>query len=371
MNALSILFDRRFIIKKQNKELFYKVKDEIEPYKKFIRERLGYQLILNPHVIKLEKVPVQPEPWMGILELKDQTQYIFFCLILMFLEDKEVEEQFVLSSLTEFLQQNYTEGTLDWTLYQHRKNLVVVIKYCVSEGLIAITDGAVEEFGSDVEVEVLYENTGISRYYTRQFHRPIMDFTSIADFLEETESETLGALRRQRVFRKLLISPAVYRESEVDEDFNYIKNYRNAISDALHDVVQGELQVHKTSAYYILSTEDSMGITWPTESTLSDIVLLTLHEFYDYVQSGQWLVEVDESIHITDQQLTIAIESCINRYSAGFIKTYREMPTNRLVREIVDYLETFAYVQVEDGQATIKPIVRKIMGKYPEEFHAK
>ncbi|HBA96832.1 MAG TPA: TIGR02678 family protein, partial [Lachnospiraceae bacterium] len=45
------------------------------------------------YLIKLEKTMTKPENWMGILEFKEKTEYIFLCLVLMFLEDKEPEEQ--------------------------------------------------------------------------------------------------------------------------------------------------------------------------------------------------------------------------------------------------------------------------------------
>ena len=54
---------------------------------------------------------------MGIQELNDPIQYVFLCLILSFLEDKEVEEQFTLSNLTEYIQSQYQEQTIDWISY--------------------------------------------------------------------------------------------------------------------------------------------------------------------------------------------------------------------------------------------------------------
>lgn len=38
----------------------------------------------------------QTENWMGILEFHHKIEYVFFCIVLMFLEEKEAEEQFVL-----------------------------------------------------------------------------------------------------------------------------------------------------------------------------------------------------------------------------------------------------------------------------------
>ncbi|MDE6312115.1 MAG: TIGR02678 family protein [Lachnospiraceae bacterium] len=48
-----------------------------------------------------------------------------------------------------------------------------------------------------------------------------------SDWLDMNEER--GRIRRQRVYRKLLLSLGVYREKDMDEDFAYIKNYRSAI----------------------------------------------------------------------------------------------------------------------------------------------
>ena len=107
MNVLEILLSRRWILKSKDRELYYQVKDEVSKVKKFINEKLGYQLIVNPYLIKLEKTPAVSENWMGISEFQHKIEYVFLCMILMFLEDIEAVEQFVLSELTEYFQSQY------------------------------------------------------------------------------------------------------------------------------------------------------------------------------------------------------------------------------------------------------------------------
>lgn len=133
MNALEILLGRRWILKSRDRELYYRMKDEAPAIKKFLTEKLGYQMIVNPYLIKIEKMPAKPENWMGILEFNDKIEYVFFCMILMFLEEKEAMEQFVLSELTEYIQGQYQEEQIDWTVYQYRRHLIKVLKYCVCD----------------------------------------------------------------------------------------------------------------------------------------------------------------------------------------------------------------------------------------------
>ena len=118
MNVLEILLNRRWILKSRDRELYYQVKEKLASgeEKKFLREKLGYQVIVNPYLIKVEKMPAVPENWMGILDFKEPVEYVFFCLVLMFLEEKEAEEQFVLSELTEYVQSQYEGEQIDWTV---------------------------------------------------------------------------------------------------------------------------------------------------------------------------------------------------------------------------------------------------------------
>ena len=54
MNALEILLGRRWILKSRDRELYYRMKDEAPAIKKFLTEKLGYQMIVNPYLIKIE-----------------------------------------------------------------------------------------------------------------------------------------------------------------------------------------------------------------------------------------------------------------------------------------------------------------------------
>lgn len=86
---------------------------------------------------------------MGILDFKEPVEYVFFCLVLMFLEEKEAEEQFVLSELTEYVQSQYEGEQIDWTVYRYRRHMIKVMKYCTACGLLNIDDGSEEGFARD------------------------------------------------------------------------------------------------------------------------------------------------------------------------------------------------------------------------------
>ena len=324
MNALEILLNKRWILKSMERDLYYKVKDQLGSIKKFVTEKLGYQIIMTPNLIKLEKLPGKPETWMGIGAFTRTIEYGFLCMVLMFLEDKEVEEQFVLSQLTEYIQVNYKEERIDWTLYSNRRHLIKVLKFCVESNLLQINDGSEESFAGDASEEVLYESTGISRYFMRNFSRDIMDFSSPEDFYASEwidGNEDRGVIRRQRVYRRILMSMGVYRENVDDDDFLYIKNYRNVIGGELEGFFDCSLQVHKTSAYLVAGPESSLGKAFPENNTMSDIILLMCGLVREQIESGKATLNVDETIGMAVIEFESLIEICRQRYSENFSKT--------------------------------------------------
>lgn len=371
MKALEVLLSRRWILKSRERELYYQMKDELGSVKKFLMEKLGYQVIVNPYLVKVEKLPAKAERWMGIQEFSAPMEYAFFCLILMFLEDKEAEEQFVLSELTEYVQGQYQEEKIDWTIYRYRRHLIKVMKYCVAMGILNVDDGSEENFARDDSSEVLYENTGASRYFMRNFTQDIMDYTGYTDF-QKAEwidvDEDRGIVRRQRVYRSLLMSMGMYHTEENEEDFAYVKNYRNMIQGELEELFPCELQVYRSSAYLVLGEECRMGRFLPEENTMSDIVLLFGQLIRERVDQGKYEPQADEIIRISGEEFRSLIEECKKRFGNGFIKTYREMTTEEFYREISFYLINLELVEKRREDVMLRPILGKVIGKYPADF---
>ena len=68
---------------------------------------------------------------MGITDFSESRDYCLFCAVLAFLEDKEEQEQFLLSELVDMLElQLKGVMDMDWTSFTHRKSLVRVLQFC-------------------------------------------------------------------------------------------------------------------------------------------------------------------------------------------------------------------------------------------------
>lgn len=373
MNILEELMNERWISKYRDRDKYYRIKDEISEVRSFLVEKLGYRIISNSSLIKLEKLPGEALPWMGIREFKDTSDYALFCVILMFLEDKDAEEQFVLSQLTEYITGNYPEGQMPWTVYANRQRLIRVMKFCMKNDLFVIDDGNGDQFVTDLETEALYENTGLSRYFARTFTRDISANKSVADFFQSEwldMNEDRGVIRRQRVYRKLLLSLGLYRENGQDEDFNYVKNYRSVIENDLEQLVDATLQVYKSSAYLILGETGDLGKIFPARNSLSDAILLLHGEIRERVESGVLKVEVNERINLPLIKLEEIIRTTRTKYGSGFSKAFREMPDPEFIQTIIEEMEGLDFLRIDQvtEEAEIMPVAGKLTGRYPERY---
>lgn len=371
MKPLEILLSKRWILKDREKELYYQLKDEIGKSRDFLTEKLGYQAIITPNLIKLEKIPAYAQNWMGIQDFSDHLEYIFLCMILMFLEDRDAREQFVLSMLTEYIQANIKEEQIDWTIYSYRRHLVKVMKYCVKIGILEIDDGSEDSFIKSDEGEVLYQNTGASRYFMKNFSRDISDYQSQEDFLKEEwigMNEDRGIIRRQRVYRSLLMSPGIYLNDDTEEDFAYVRHYRGMIEEELNRFFDCELQVHKTSAFLIMGEDSNLGRSFPEGNTLSDIVLLWCNLFRQKIADGSIEVPAGEDIVISRQQFLTISEECKRQYGSGWIKTYREMTMGEFRKKLKEYMIFMEMIMEKYDQIIVYPIVGKVAGCYPKDF---
>ena len=130
MEAVQNLMTQYWINKDRDRDLYTKTKREVNQMRHFFAEQLGWKLISNERILKLEKLPAHAESFMGITDFTEIRDYCMFCSLLIFLEDKEDGEQFLLSELVSMIEaqlQEYME--IDWTMFTHRKSLVRVLKF--------------------------------------------------------------------------------------------------------------------------------------------------------------------------------------------------------------------------------------------------
>ena len=374
MNELEVLLGRRWILKSENKELYYKVRDAVGELRKYSTDKLGCQIIDNSLLIKMEKIPVVPEAFMGILQFSSKEEYVYLCMLLMFLEDKDAQDdQFILSQLTEYMSAGMPGDLTDWTLYVNRRRLIKVLRYAVEQGILRVTDGTDELFMDDAGGEVLYENTGASKYFMRNFTKDIMEYSSPGDFRESEwfeVDEDRGFARRHRVYKRLLFAPAMYREDGSDEDFEYLKKYGGRLTEDLEQMMDCHVHIHRGSAYVLSGADCRMGVEFPGNNSLSDILLLCFGEIRKKIEEGMWENSQDEMCVVDKITFEALLREVKQEFGSGFSKLYREMPEGEFIKTVTDEMEQWMFLKKLDDTHQIKicPLVGKIQGSYPKDF---
>ena len=373
MKELEILLNRRWVLKAEDKELYYRIRDAIGEVRKFSSEKLGCQVTENALMVKMEKIPVVPETFMGILDFSSKEEYAFFCILLMFLEDKDAQEQFILSQLTEYIAANMPGEPVDWTVYTSRRRLIKVLRYAVEQGILGITDGNDDAFMDDADGEVLYENTGAARYFMRNFSKDITDYEKPEDFLESdwfAMDEDRGIARRHRVYKRLLFAPGMYRREGSEEDFEYLKYYGRRLTEDMEQNFDCHVHIHKGSAYVMLGDDCRMGTVFPGNNVLSDIVLLVLAEIRQRVEQKEWNLQQDEVCVVDSVVFEQQLRKIKQTYGKGFSKNYREMPESEFVKTVMDEMELWMLIKKDEKahQVSIYPAAGKLRGQYPSDF---
>lgn len=379
MTSLDTLLENYWILREQDSQMYETIMSNItKEEQEFIKQKLGYKLIVNPYLIKLEKIPGIPKAWMGISEFQSKLEYVFLCMILLFLENKSPKEQFILSGLIEFIENssvdiNLGDVTIDFTIFKQRQAMVRVLKFIRNLGFIKLYDGDESRFAENVSNDALYEITGVSKYFVRNFTSNIADCNSYTDIYEQEQlglEQDKGLERRRRVYRRLFMENAVYRENTDDQDFAYVKNYKNILAKDCDEFLKSSLEVHKDVAYIVLSDEKNYKNVFPSNKAISDVVLFVNKKLRNLIEEKKLELTAEDKVEITNIEWNKILIDVRTEYGSGFSKEYRTLDDEDLIKEITNYMKEFELIRIEeDGRnITIMPVTWKIVGSYPKNF---
>jgi len=367
--ALRLLMEKFWILRLEEPELYQVVRERENMLKRYVDEKLGFDLIVHQHFIKLEKIPVDAKPWMGIQEFQEPRDYAIFCCALAYTENSAVDEQFLLSDICEDIEDMYPgDIALDWTNYNHRRSLVRVIKQMEKMTIIKTVEGEIDQFTMNEEEEVLYETTIYARYFMRSYPKDLTDYASKEEIIESEWERHEADARRKRVYRKLMMSPVVYRETEDDLDFAYIRNYRNRLRDDLEEHTIFRLEVFKNAALLVTDEKKQELTLFPDQKAIMDVAL----HFSQYIRDNEATFLPDElgNIRLTPVMFEQTIKILHDKYAMGWSKQYREGTITATMNELIELLRSWEMLKLEKetNSYLIRPLLGRVVGKYPMKF---
>jgi uncharacterized protein (TIGR02678 family) len=375
--ALTLLLEHYWILREEQPEQ-YQLLRQYEPLlRPYLFEKCGWRLIQNPQFYKLEKIPAQPEAWMGIAEFQQPRDYALLCCIMAFLEEKSVDDQFLLSGLCESILALYPHdaamATLNWENYEHRRSLVRALRFTVELGAVRLVEGDSEQFALQRESEVLYEVTLLARYVLRSYPKDLRQYHSRQELQSAEhfdEDATIGAGRRIRVYRQLLLNPAYNAAAARPEDFAYLRAMHKRLREELESHTGLQFELYKDCAL-LVSPERSFWCKDLFPQQQSGLHAVMLH-FANYCRerraaSAEW----QERLSLVELEKLVA--QCRDDCGSGWTKEYRDMSLNRLTGSLLTELRAWemADEDPETGLIELRPPLWRLAGRYPEDYRPK
>lgn len=177
-----------WILKDENKDLYYQIKYNQTKIKDFVAKNLGSNLIIHDRFIKLEKIPTVLKESNGIDKFTDVLDYVILSIFLLFLEDKTRGDKFILSDLIDYIKNTAITLKLDhipdWNKISDRKSLINAINLLKELNVIKLKDEDKTSFIESKEADALYEVMGISNYVMRLFDNDINELKTANDFIK-------------------------------------------------------------------------------------------------------------------------------------------------------------------------------------------
>ena len=362
---LNILLDNFWVLKEDNASVYYRIRKHLKELRDIANNKLGCDIICNSKLIKLEKLPIKNSNTYKIDEFDEQLDYVIFVVLLLFLEDKGLDDQFVLSSFSDYVTNILASisGPIkpDWNKYKDRKSLVDVLKYATNLGIIRLRDGDDSKYADDIKTEALYENTTLSHFVGRNFKFDIFNCKTIDDFLEEEKKE-LDPINRKRfiIYRSLFYYPNIILDEIELEASQYIKNLRNQIGKDVGNFLEGEFVLSKNMGFVSLPSSSSKDLFPNYRKVISDIVLLVNLYLEEYKPNDK------DKIELTIFDFKKLLNKVHEENKMYFSKEYREMIEDKFMYNVVAYMQSFDLLKIDKDMVIINPICFLIKGYYPK-----
>lgn len=359
-----------WIMKDTNRDLYYQIKSNQNQIKNFISKNLGSNLIIHDRFIKLEKIPTIVKTNSGINNFTSVLEYVILMIMLLFLEDKTRGDYFILSDLIEYVKNTSITLELnhipDWNKVQDRRCLSNVILLLEELEIIRLKDSGKVSFIENKDAEMLYESLGTSNYLMRMFDDNINDLAAPEDFIKNEfiiQDEDKGDIRRYKVFRNILYTPAVFSKDISLNELDYIKKNRNYIKSEIDKNLNMEVEITHNLAILYDEESNNEKNNFPNSKKLTEIVLIINDRLLQEINNGKITIDDFETAIIKEDYFE-SIISDIKRTKASYIgKTMLKETDRRFYEIVLEYMQKYNFVEKIGDEIVIYPTISRIIGK--------
>lgn len=370
--CMQLLLNNFWILKEDDLDNYYKIKRNQHLLRDYINKTLGSRLIIHDRFIKLEKVPAQALESIGLPNFILQTDYIYLCLILLFLEDKTRETYFMLSDLIDYVKNTAVALELNnvpnWTLTKERKSLKRAVNFLEKIKVIKLKDASKDDFSDNENAEALYISTGLSNYVMRMFNNEIFDIKQEEDFIKDEwtyQNDEKGDIRKYKIYRNLIYTPCIYMNDISKSEIDYLKQLRHHISNELSNL-NYELELTKNMALVFENENALTKDSFPNNKRISAIVLIVLTKLYELIKKNKIILNEYEIGKISYEDLYNIIIGIKNKYNIYLSKTLKDLTDSAFFDNIIDILETYTFIRNINNYYEILPAIRIFNSKLIE-----
>ena len=370
--CMQLLLNNFWILKEDDLDNYYKIKRNQHLLRDYINKTLGSRLIIHDRFIKLEKIPAQALESIGLPNFILQTDYIYLCLILLFLEDKTRETYFMLSDLIDYVKNTAVALELNnvpnWTLTKERKSLKRAVNFLEKIKVIKLKDASKDDFSDNENAEALYISTGLSNYVMRMFNNEIFDIKQEEDFIKDEwtyQNDEKGDIRKYKIYRNLIYTPCIYMNDISKSEIDYLKQLRHHISNELSNL-NYELELTKNMALVFENENALTKDSFPNNKRISAIVLIVLTKLYELIKENKIILNEYEIGKISYEDLSNIIIGIKNKYNIYLSKTLKDLTDSAFFENILDILETYTFIRNVDNYYEILPAIRIFNSKLIE-----
>lgn len=363
------LLNNFWILKENQPELYYSIKKKQDIIKNFVMKNLGSKLIFHDRFIKLEKLPQSLDGSNGLSSFILPLDYVILCLVLLFLEDKMRGEFFTLSNLIDYVKNTAITMELDnvpnWDLARDRRSLLRVIDFLEDKVVIKTLDQEKTSFKDNQNTEALYQATGLSNYVMRLFNNDIFSYQQEGDFLRDewvNQEEDKGDVRRFKVYRNLMYTPASFSSEMSLSELDYIKKLRGHM-DSEFKSLGYTLEVTRNMAFlYEYETNQSKS-NFPNNKKISDIVLMVNKKLYEMILNEEIILDDTEIGFIKKESLEVLFKNIKNNEQIYLSKYFNDLPFDKFFEEVTDYMVFYSFLRNRDDCFEIMPSIARFQGK--------
>lgn len=370
--CMQLLLNNFWILKEDDLDNYYKIKRNQHLLRDYINKTLGSRLIIHDRFIKLEKIPAQALESIGLPNFILQTDYIYLCLILLFLEDKTRETYFMLSDLIDYVKNTAVALELNnvpnWTLTKERKSLKRAVNFLEKIKVIKLKDASKDDFSDNENAEALYISTGLSNYVMRMFNNEIFDIKQEEDFIKDEwtyQNDEKGDIRKYKIYRNLIYTPCIYMNDISKSEIDYLKQLRHHISNELSNL-NYELELTKNMALVFENENALTKDSFPNNKRISAIVLIVLTKLYELIKKNKIILNEYEIGKISYEDLYNIIIGIKNKYNIYLSKTLKDLTDSAFFDNIIDILETYTFIRNINNYYEILPAIRIFNSKLIE-----